>query len=83
MSRAREKLRAWREARGLSQTQAAALVDVWQGSWSAWESGRKRPSIEQLLALEALTRNSRHRVRVADWVESDEDREARRRLKAS
>jgi transcriptional regulator with XRE-family HTH domain len=83
MDRARDKLKAWREAKGLNQTEAAEMVGVWQGSWSAWESGRKRPSIEQLVRLEELTKGSRHRVRVEDWVETEEEREERRRSKAA
>jgi transcriptional regulator with XRE-family HTH domain len=82
MDRARDRLRAWRKSKGLNQTAAGELVDVLQGSWSAWESGHKRPSIEQLVRLEELTKGSRHRVRVEDWVETDEERDERRRRKA-
>jgi transcriptional regulator with XRE-family HTH domain len=81
--RAGEKLRAWRKSKGLNQTQAAQAVGVLQGSWSAWEFGTKRPSVEMLVRLEAITKGSRFRVKVADWVETEEERDARRARKAS
>jgi transcriptional regulator with XRE-family HTH domain len=77
MERARDRLRAWRESKGLKQTEAADLIDVWQGTWSAWEKGWKRPSIEMLVRLEELTKGSRHRVRVEDWVETEPERAER------
>lgn len=77
MEQARTRLKAWRESKGLTQTQAAELVDVWQGTWCAWESGIKRPSIEMLVKIEGLTKGSRHRVRVEDWVETETEREQR------
>jgi transcriptional regulator with XRE-family HTH domain len=40
-----------RTARGLSQTDVAALVDVRQGAVSSWERGAVRPSVEHLDAL--------------------------------
>jgi transcriptional regulator with XRE-family HTH domain len=78
MERARDRLRAWRESKKLTQTDAAKLVGILQGSWAAWESGLKRPGIEQLVKLEELTKGSRHRVRVEDWVETEAEREERR-----
>jgi transcriptional regulator with XRE-family HTH domain len=36
-----KKLRQAREARGLTQTQAAALLGVTQRSWAMWEAGRQ------------------------------------------
>lgn len=77
MQRARDRLKAWRDSKKLNQTQAAELLDVWQGTWAAWESGLKRPSIEMLVRIEELTKGSRFRVRPEDWVETDDEREAR------
>jgi transcriptional regulator with XRE-family HTH domain len=77
MERARDRLRAWRESKDLTQTDAAKLLGIWQGTWSAWEKGWKRPSIEMLVRIEALTKGSRHRVRVEDWVETKPERDER------
>lgn len=77
MQRARDRLKAWRESKNLTQTDAAARIGITQGSWAAWESGLKRPSIEMLVQIEELTKGSRFRVRTEDWVETDDEREAR------
>lgn len=82
MSRASEKLKRWREEQGLTQTEAANKVEVGQASWSAWESGQKRPSIEQLVQLAALTMASKYAVAIHDWVETDKQRDARRKRKS-
>lgn len=60
-------LKAWRKERKLSQLQAASLLDpkVSQGTWAAWESGRKPPSLGNALALQKLTRNT---IKAAIWV---------------
>lgn len=71
-----EKLRAWRDRTGLSQSKAARLLGVAQGTWSAWEDGRKRPELEFLLELEKATRRE---VKLADWVLSADERAARSR----
>ncbi len=78
MTRGAERLRAWREASGLSQGQAAKRVGASQGAWSAWEAGRKRPSIEQIVKLAAITASSEHAVTLHDFVESAEEAEERR-----
>lgn len=47
------KLRAAREARGMSQEQLAAIIGVTDGSISNWETGRANPGAPacKLLAL--------------------------------
>jgi transcriptional regulator with XRE-family HTH domain len=67
------KLREWRASRSLSQTEAARLLGVTQSSWSAWETGRKRPELEAVVALERVTKRA---VRLRDWLLRDEDHEA-------
>lgn len=41
-------IRAWREARGLSQEAAAALVYVTRATWANWETGRTTPPAARL-----------------------------------
>lgn len=53
-----QRLRTWRESRGLSQTAAAALIPVCQPTWSDWEADRKKPHIEHGLRIEQLTRGA-------------------------
>lgn len=81
MARAREKLREWREAVGLSQTAAGKKVGVGQASWSAWEAGQKRPSIEQIVRLSELTSRTPYHVSIGDWVETARERAERQRRK--
>ena len=45
------RLRRLREAAGLTQQQLAEAIDSWQPSVAAWEAGRHRPSLENLLLL--------------------------------
>ena len=71
-------MKAWREASGLRQGAAAKRVGVSQGAWSAWETGHKRPNIEQIVKLAALTASSEHAVTLHDFVESEEEAETRR-----
>lgn len=49
-----EQLRAWREARGLLQTQLAALLGVTSNSIARWERGEVAPVHPRMLWL-ALT----------------------------
>lgn len=54
------------------------------GTWSSWEQGRKRPSIEQIAKLAVLTAASKHAVSMHDFVETPEEAaERRERRKAS
>ncbi len=78
MTRGARKLKAWREACGLSQAAASRRAAASQGAWSAWETGHKRPSIEQIVKLAALTASSEHAVTLTDFVESEEQAETRR-----
>lgn len=49
-----EKLRALREARGLTQQQVARRVDISKAMVSAYETASKAPSIEVLIRLSQL-----------------------------
>lgn len=49
-----EKLRALREARGLTQQQVARRVDISKAMISAYETASKAPSIEVLVHLSRL-----------------------------
>lgn len=48
------EIRAAREGAGLSQTEAAALIDSALRSWQDWESGRRRmhPAFWRLFLIE-------------------------------
>ena len=48
------ELRAWREARGLSQSAFARMVGVRQPTVSRWETGQLQPPRFLALALERL-----------------------------
>lgn len=78
MTRGAGRLKAWREAAGLSQGAAAKRVGVTQSAWSAWEVGHKRPSIEQIVSLSALTSSSEFAVSLHDFLETREDAAKRR-----
>lgn len=43
-----------RTEKGLSQREAAKLMQVSQGTYNNWENGRTQPSIEQLIELSKL-----------------------------
>lgn len=60
-------LRQWRKTRELSQTDAAHQLDppTTQATWTAWETGRKPPSLENAFAIERLTGGL---VRAAEWI---------------
>ena len=60
-------LRAWRESRGLTQADAAQLVETSQALWSQWETGARTPWLAMALKLERLAG-----VAASAWVvESD------------
>lgn len=50
----RERLKAWRESRELSQAKAGAMIGVSGPAWCEWESGGRTP-VEHRAALEVLT----------------------------
>ena len=47
----RDKIRALREARGMSQTELAEALGVDQTTVSAWETGKAEPTIFNLRRL--------------------------------
>jgi transcriptional regulator with XRE-family HTH domain len=63
--RGSEKLKEWRDERGLSQTKAAETFGVDQGVWGAWERDEKRPSLETIFALQSFTAG---KITVQDWL---------------
>lgn len=71
-----ELLKSWREAQGLSQEKAGALVDVHQNTWCDWERGEKAPRTTTALRIHALTEGA---CPVEAWSESDEVAEMYRR----
>lgn len=42
-----------RKTAGLNQETAGSLVDVTKGNWSAWETGKHSPSVQQLARISA------------------------------
>lgn len=62
--RAPELLRDWRKAAGISQSEAAELIDVRQPTWSDYEQGRKVPRTILAVKIAALTGGA---VPVESW----------------
>jgi transcriptional regulator with XRE-family HTH domain len=62
-----ESLKRWRDARDLSQQEAALMLSppATQGAWASWENSRKPPSLGNALAIERLTGGV---IRAAEWV---------------
>lgn len=81
MTRGAAKLKGWRLECGLTQVAAAERADVSQGTWHGWESGRKRPAIEQIVKLAEITAASKNAITLHDFVESEADTEERRALR--
>jgi transcriptional regulator with XRE-family HTH domain len=54
---AAERLRGWRDKRGLSQGRAAELVGLSQPAWRAYETGRDIPGADIIAKLIDLTRD--------------------------
>jgi transcriptional regulator with XRE-family HTH domain len=46
-----EKLKAWREFKGLTQREAALILDVSQRTLEGWETGKRQPSRYGLVTL--------------------------------
>lgn len=72
----RERLKAWRDGRGLSQKEAGAMIGVSGPAWCEWESGGRSP-VEHRAALEVLTG-----IPAAAWA-TDREREAVEKARAS
>jgi transcriptional regulator with XRE-family HTH domain len=49
------KLREWRTNAGLTLKAAGKLVGVEHSTWSEWESGGRKPSLERAIDLELAT----------------------------
>lgn len=80
MAKPGETLKRWRDAKGLSQDEAAKLLDPpsTQGTWASWELGRKPPSLGNALGIERLTDGA---IPVREWVPPH--RRPKRRRKAT
>jgi len=50
-----EKLKTWREASDLTQTEAGDRVGVSAPTWSEWEAGKKQPRHVFAIAIELVT----------------------------
>lgn len=75
----REKLKAWRGERDISQADAAKLAGFTQAAWCSYESGRV-PVTGHALRIQEVTAGSPNHVRVEDWMPLiQEQRKARRR----
>lgn len=59
-----DDLKTWREARNLSQKDAATQVGASAPSWSDWENGNKTPDIESAEKIQNVTG-----VPMAAWAE--------------
>lgn len=53
-----ERLRAWREEAGKTQTECAKVVGVSQGAWADWEADRRQPQVSIAFAIEDLTKGA-------------------------
>lgn len=83
-------LREWREAKNLSQLEAAQQLDppATQGAWASWEIGVKRPSAWNAFAIERLTdgaigASAWARIRKPQSASSRAAQKRRRRAKAA
>jgi len=75
----RSRLRAWREAKGYSQDEAATKIGVAQATWWDWELGDKQPGVDQAIAIQELTEDE---IKVADWAMTPDERKARKKRRA-
>jgi DNA-binding transcriptional regulator YiaG len=60
------KMRNWRQGKGLSQTEAAAMVDRKQAAWGRWERGEVTPKGPMMKRLTELVPT----IDRADWATS-------------
>jgi len=65
LTRQGDALRAWRKNADISQGTAAERIGAKQGSWAAWELGRKAPDGYYAGKIEELTDGA---VRAAGWA---------------
>jgi transcriptional regulator with XRE-family HTH domain len=71
-----ERLRIWRDSKGLSQQEAAKLVRTKQRTWASWEHDGATPEIDFAEDLERVTDGF---VAMRDWARS----RRRQRLKGA
>jgi transcriptional regulator with XRE-family HTH domain len=50
------KLRQWRDGQKLTLKAAGKLVGVEHSTWSEWESGSRKPSLERAIDIELETK---------------------------
>lgn len=62
MEKFNEHLKKLRKEKNLTQTQISELIDVKQGTYSRWESGKLEPSFENLIKIADLLEVS------LDWL---------------
>ncbi len=62
-----KKLRAWRDAAGLSQEEAAKRIGTGQRTWGQWELEESTPEVDYAAELERMTAGA---VTVLDWAKS-------------
>ncbi|PBC23502.1 MULTISPECIES: helix-turn-helix domain-containing protein [unclassified Mesorhizobium] len=58
-----EQLRDWRKAKGISTTEAGALIEVSGVQWSRMENGSRSVAADKVLDVERVTGVSRHHLR--------------------
>jgi transcriptional regulator with XRE-family HTH domain len=71
MTRAAVLLKRWREGKGLTQSAAAALLDISQACLSDYERSVKSPDVVRALGIASRTK---HAVPVESWAKVDEPR---------
>jgi transcriptional regulator with XRE-family HTH domain len=64
-----QKLKAWREANGLTQIEAGKRCrrPVSAATWCDWENDKKVPRAPSIIDLVALTKGTRFRLSWADF----------------
>lgn len=60
-------LRAWRDGLGLTQIQAAKLLDMDFVQYSKHETGRRRPGLRRALLIERVTKG---KVPCKSWMDA-------------
>lgn len=58
-----EQLRSWRKAKGITATEAGALIEVSGVQWTRIENGSRSVAAEKVLDVERVTGISRHVLR--------------------
>lgn len=61
----RERLKLWREERGLFQHQCARRARITQSAWCNIENGKKEPSLTQAAGIEIATEGA---IRMVHWL---------------